>query len=86
MYQPSFQDPKILKIINNECYRPLFKVLLDHENSAFSLNLNANLIDMLEEYELTETLDLIRTLQSNGKIEIVGTAKFHPILPLLPLE
>jgi alpha-amylase/alpha-mannosidase (GH57 family) len=82
-YQPTFQDPVILRKINRECYKPLFSMLQEHDNSAFSLNLNANLIDMLQEFNLTETLEIINHLRSDGKIEVVGTAKFHPILPLI---
>jgi len=82
-YQPTFQDPKILRVINKECYKPLFSMLQEHENSAFSVNLNANLIDMLQEYNLSETLDIVNDLRSRGKIEIVGAAKYHPILPLI---
>jgi len=85
-YQPTFQDPKILRAINKECYKPLFSMLQEHENSTFCLNLNANLIDMLQEYDLYETLDIVKKLRSDGKIEIVGAAKFHPILPLIPQE
>ncbi len=83
-YQPTFQDPEMLRKINRECYKPLFSMLQEHENCAFSLNLNANLIDMLQEFNLTETLEIINFLRSNGKIEVIGTAKFHPILPLIP--
>ena len=61
-------------------------MLQEHENSAFSLNINANLIDMLQENDLYETLDIVKKLKLEGKIEIVGTAKFHPILPLIPQE
>lgn len=59
-------------------------MLQEHQNSAFSLNLSANLVEMLQEYGLSETIDLVKDLISNGNIEIVGTAKFHPILPLIP--
>jgi alpha-amylase/alpha-mannosidase (GH57 family) len=83
-YQPTFQDPDMLRRINRECYKPLFSMLQEHDNTAFSLNLNANLIDMLQEFNLTETLEIINFLRSDGKIEVVGTAKFHPILPLIP--
>jgi len=85
-YQPTFQDREILRVINEECYKPLFSMLQEHENSAFSVNFNANLIDMLQENNLSETLDIINNLRSNKKIEIVGAAKFHPILPLIPQE
>ncbi len=83
-YQPSFQDMKILKRINKECYKPLFSMLQEHENAAFSLNLNTNLIEMLYDFDLSDTIEIIKNLRLDGKIEILGTAKYHPILPLIP--
>jgi len=33
---------------------------------------------------LNDTIELLKNLVSENKIEIVGTAKYHPILPLIP--
>ena len=84
IYQPPTQDIKILKEINKECYKSLFSVLEQHDNAKFTLNINGVLIDMLYDYDLGDTLELLKNLASESKIEIVGTAKFHPILPLIP--
>ncbi|MFX0074911.1 MAG: hypothetical protein ACFE96_05680 [Candidatus Hermodarchaeota archaeon] len=84
MYQPSFQDSEVLRQIDKECYKPLFSMLEEHDNVKISLNINAVLIDMLKEFDLNDTIELIKTLVSNDKIQIIGTAKFHPILPLIP--
>jgi predicted glycosyl hydrolase (DUF1957 family) len=83
MYQPSFQDSEVLRQIDKECYKPLLRMLEEHDNVKISLNINAVLIDMLEESDLSDTIELLKNLESNNKIEIVGTAKFHPILPLI---
>ena len=84
IYQPPTQDIKILRLINEECYNPLFSVIDEYDNAKFTLNINAVLIEMLYEYGLSDTMHLIKNLVSENKIEIVGTAKFHPILPLIP--
>jgi alpha-amylase/alpha-mannosidase (GH57 family) len=84
MYQPSFQDSKVLKQIDKECYKPLFRMLDEHDNVQISLNINTILIEMLEEFDLSDTIELLKNIVSENKIEIVGTAKFHPILPLIP--
>ena len=81
MYQPPTQDLNILKKIDRECYKPLFNVLEYHDNAKLNLNINGVLIDLLREFDLSDTIDLLKKLVSEGKIEIVGTAKFHPILP-----
>ncbi|MFO8017485.1 MAG: hypothetical protein R6U96_02520 [Promethearchaeia archaeon] len=84
IYQPPTQDIKILKKINEECYKPLFKVIESHKNAKFSLNINGVLIEMLYEYGMGDTMDLLKDLVAENKVEILGTAKFHPILPLIP--
>ena len=86
MYQPPTQDIKVLKKINDECYQPLFRIIQQYENAQFCLNINGVLVDMLYEFGLGETMDLIKDLVKQKKIEIVGSGKFHPILPLIPKE
>ena len=84
MYQPTFQDSRVLRQIDKECYKPLLRMLEEHDNVKISLNINAVLIDMLYEFDLSDTLEILQNLESSNKIEITGTAKFHPILPLIP--
>ncbi|MFX0104918.1 MAG: hypothetical protein ACFE75_05465 [Candidatus Hodarchaeota archaeon] len=84
IYQPPTQELKILKEIDKECYKPLFNLLAEYENTKFCLNINGVLIEILYEYGISDTMDLLKNLVSESKIEIVGTAKYHPILPLIP--
>jgi alpha-amylase/alpha-mannosidase (GH57 family) len=56
----------------------------EHDNVKISLNINAVLIEMLYEFDLSDTIEILQNLVSSNKIEITGTAKFHPILPLIP--
>lgn len=84
IYQPPTQDIDILRRINKECYQPLFSMMEEHDNAKFCLNINGVLIELLYEFGLGDTMDLLKNLVSAHKIEIVGTGKFHPILPLIP--
>ncbi|GAH34958.1 unnamed protein product, partial [marine sediment metagenome] len=84
IYQPPTQDLNVLRKIDKECYKPLFSLLEEHDNAKFCLNVNGVLIELLYEFGLSDTMDLLKNLASESKIEIVGTAKFHPILPLIP--
>ncbi|MFW9940895.1 MAG: hypothetical protein ACFFFT_07630 [Candidatus Thorarchaeota archaeon] len=83
-YQPPTQDPDILQSIDKESYKPIFSLLEEFDNAKFCLNINGVLIDLLYDYGLSDTMDLIKNLVAEDKIEIVGTAKYHPILPLIP--
>ena len=84
IYQPPTQDLKVLKSIDQECYKPLFSLLEEYDDIKFCLNISGILIELLYEYGLSDTMDLLKNLVAESKIEIVGTAKFHPILPLIP--
>ena len=84
MYQPTFQDSRVLRQIDKECYKPLLRMLDEHDNVKISFNINAVLIEMLNEFDLCDTIEILQNLESSNKIEITGTAKFHPILPLIP--
>ncbi|MHA1369265.1 MAG: hypothetical protein ACTSRA_06085, partial [Promethearchaeota archaeon] len=42
------------------------------------------LIDLLFNHGLDHTVDLLRDLVKKRQVEIVGSAKYHPILPLIP--
>ena len=84
IYQPPTQDIQVLKRINEECYKPLFSLIKEYDHAKFCLNINGILIEMLYEYDLGDTIEIIKDLVAENKIEVVGTAKFHPILPLIP--
>ncbi len=84
IYQPPTQDFTILRRIDNECYKPLFSLLEEYENAKFCVNINGVLIELFYKFGLSDTMELLKNLVSESKIEIMGTAKYHPILPLIP--
>lgn len=83
-YQPPTQEITILKEISEESYKPVLSIIDEFELSRFSLNINGILIEMLKDYGLYDTVEFIKNLYAKEKIEILGTAKYHPILPLIP--
>lgn len=84
LYQPPWQDIEILRQINDECYIPLLSMIERHDNAKFTLNIQGCLINLLLDNGMKNTVDLMKKLVLANKIEIVGTAIFHPILPLIP--
>jgi len=84
IYQPIWQRPDILKQIDAECYRPLLGVIDESPNARVTININGVLIDLLYEHNLGETVNLLKKVVNDGKVEVVGTAKYHPLMPLLP--
>lgn len=82
-YQPPTQSIDVLKRINKECYVPLFQMLERNPDIKITLNISGVLIDLLMEYGLGETVKKLTDLVEKGVIEIIGTAKYHALLPLI---
>ena len=59
-------------------------MLEEHDNVKICLNINGILIELLREFGLDDTIEQVQNLVVDQKLEILGTAKYHPILPLIP--
>ncbi len=85
-YQPSTQFHRILKKVCNESYRPLVNIFREQAHAKVTININAVLTEMLDEHGMSDVIDGLRELSEMGRVEFVGSAKYHPILPLIPHE
>ena len=84
IYQPPVQIPLVVKQIVNESYRPILNALRDHTEAKITLNINGTLTEQLHDFGYNDIIEGIATLASKGQIEFTGSAKFHPLLPLIP--
>lgn len=84
IYQPPVQIAPVVKKIVQESYRPILDALRDHPQAKITLNINGTLTEQLSDYGFTDIIEGIATLASRGQIEFTGSAKFHPLLPLIP--
>lgn len=84
IYQPSIQNEEMVVKINRECYKPLLNLIGEYDDVHINLNINGVLIESLYKFELNDTMELLKNLVKEKKIELLGSAKFHPILPLIP--
>jgi alpha-amylase/alpha-mannosidase (GH57 family) len=83
-YQPPTQTPQVLEKICNESYRPLLEVLRQNPHIKATLNVNGVLLDMLNDHGYRDIILNLKSLAEKGKVELTGSGKYHPILPLLP--
>ena len=83
-YQPSTQYHAVLKKVCNESYRPLLKMLIGHPDAKVTVNMCGVLTEMLNDHGAADVIDDIKQLAKNKQLEFVDSAKYHPILPLLP--
>ncbi|MCK4671106.1 MAG: hypothetical protein KAT47_01100 [Candidatus Aegiribacteria sp.] len=78
LYQPPTQEESVVTRIDNECYKPLSKLLFE---SGVKITVNIN-------YSLTEQLDKpgsesLRNLAAADGIEFTDSGAYHPIFPLI---
>jgi len=85
-YQPPTQVPSMLKRICDESYRPLIQVFEEYPNAKVTVNFNGVLTDMLIDCGHQDVVQGLKGLAEKGQIELTGTGKYHPILPLIPRE
>lgn len=86
IYQPPAWDEAIVRRATAEAYEPMVRILREHPSVHITLNITGALIDQLVALGLDRVLRDIRELTKKGQIELVGSAKYHPILPLLPIN
>ena len=85
-YQPPTQLPSVLKKIHEESYHPLLEVFRQYPNARATVNINGVLTEMLEDCGYSDILHGFKELAEKGQIELTGSGKYHPILPLIPPE
>ena len=84
IYQPPTQKEYWVKKIANESYRKLFKGLKANPKAMVTLNINAILTELFDQYGCRDVINDIKFLADRGQIELTASAKFHPFLPLMP--
>ncbi|MFX1415031.1 MAG: hypothetical protein ACFFA2_14550 [Promethearchaeota archaeon] len=84
VYQPPVQIPQVIKQIVNESYKPIINALENHTHTKITLNINGSLTEQLHDFGYDDLIQSIIMCANRGQIEFTGSAKFHPILPLIP--
>jgi alpha-amylase/alpha-mannosidase (GH57 family) len=85
-YQPPSQTADVLARIVDESYRPLLRTFRARPGLRASVNINAVTTEMLVDHGYSDVVEGLRGLAANGQIELTGSGKYHPILPLIPAE
>lgn len=84
IYQPPTQFSEITERIVDESYWPLIRLLGEVPDIEVTLNICASLTEQLDKLGYRDLLDAISDLVRKGKLEITGSAKYHPLLSKLP--
>lgn len=84
IYQPPTQFPEVTKEIAETSYRPLVRVLKETTSAKLALNICASLTEQLDKLGYHNLLGDFKKLAQEGKVEFMGSAKYHPLLSKLP--
>lgn len=85
-YQPPTQELGITKAVLESCYMPLLRTLSEKSGFGLTLNISGSLVLQLRQFGVDEFFDLVRKLIGEGKVEIVNSVMYHPLIPITPKD
>ncbi len=83
IYQPPWQQHDVITRVSQQSYQNIISTLQKFPNYKITLNISGSLTEQLLFFGLKKVLDNFNELAKRGQIEFVGSAKYHPILPLI---
>ncbi|MFH1427926.1 MAG: polysaccharide deacetylase family protein [Patescibacteria group bacterium] len=84
LYQPVNVDGHLIKEATEMSYLRLIRGLEEHPNIKFTLNITGCLFLRWEELNYFDLIKRLKNLVKKGQIELVSSAAYHPLLPLIP--
>jgi predicted glycosyl hydrolase (DUF1957 family) len=83
-YQPaSIEKDKIIEALEKS-YTNIVAILEKHPQTRITANFTSCLLDRIdEEIKNSDLIERVKKLVQNGQIELVGSAAYHPIIPLI---
>jgi alpha-amylase/alpha-mannosidase (GH57 family) len=85
-YQPSNQFGDVVKKVTQECYIPLIKAIKNDKRIKVTANFSLSLLEQLDCYGFNWLIRDIKDLVTAGRIELVGSAAYHPLLTKIPQD
>ena len=85
-YQPSNQFGDMIKKVTQECYIPLIKSIKNDRRIKITADFPLSLLEQLDCYGFDWLIRDIKELVAAGRIELVGSAAYHPLLTKIPQD
>ncbi len=83
LYQPPNQSKDMVDLITYESYERIISLIEMHPSVHVTMNISGSLLELFDKYNHLGLISRYRVLIEKGQIELVGTAAYHPILPLI---
>ena len=84
LYQPMNADAAIIKEATEKSYYRIVRALEENSKIKFTINISGCLLVRWDELGFGDIIRRINVLIKQGRIELTGTAAYHPLLPLIP--
>ncbi|MEA2088491.1 MAG: hypothetical protein U9O55_01450 [Patescibacteria group bacterium] len=85
-YQPPGTDKNTIREVVKNSYSFIIKILKENRKAKITVNINASLLECLNEFGYNGLIEEIEKLALKEKIELAISAAYHPILALIPFE
>jgi predicted glycosyl hydrolase (DUF1957 family) len=85
LYQPANTNDYYVKEAAENSYARILRALQANSNIKFTININACLLYQLDHLGYKWLIDGFKKLYEKKQIEVVSTAAYHPVIPLLPV-
>lgn len=86
LYQPMNADVSVIKEATEKSYERIIRALEKNPKIKFTLNISGCLIVRWDELGYRGFIERIVKLLKDGRIELTGTAAYHALLPLMPVD
>lgn len=86
LYQPPQQNAYVFRSVMESCYLPLVKLIKSKKDFKVTLNLPLSLLEWFDKEGEGGFFLEIKSLRDLGRIELVGTGAYHPLLTKIPLN
>jgi len=83
IYQPPKQNEYIFHQVARESYFEIAKFFDEYDGLKLTMNLSGSLLEQFIAYRYDRLLEDFARAFKSGELELVGSAMYHPILPLL---
>lgn len=84
LYQPANSEARHIEEATKKSYWRIVRALEEHPRTRFTLNISGCLIMRWEDLGYSSLLERLSRLVRRGQAELVGSAAYHPLLPLIP--
>jgi len=83
LYQPVYQDKAVFTEVYTSCYLPLLKFIKNKRDFNVTLNVSLSLLQQMDMYGYTSWVESLKELVTQDKVELTGSAAYHPLLTKL---